>query len=169
MLDAKDGWIPIYAALALLPMETSVWSMGILHVCDKQKNIIFVVWDGRVTADDWFNQAPKLMAEPDWPYISRVIGDVQTASDTASIGDKEVEVVAALFGTRPEAMINKKLAVLADDQFGKARKFVTLLSRYGTSAVVFNGLDTACIFLGIDPIETGEMLEQIRLRLRSDH
>jgi hypothetical protein len=143
--------------------------MGILHVCDKQKNIIFVVWDGRVTADDWLNQAPKLLAEPDWPHISRVIGDAQTASDTASIGDKELEAVAALFGAHPETVVKKKVAVLANNMFGRARKFGAQLERFGTSLVVFNRLDTACMFLGIDPIETEETLEQLRLRLRSDH
>jgi hypothetical protein len=127
--------------------------MGIPHVCDKQKSIIFVVWDGRVTADDW-------------PNISRVIGDAQTASDTASIGEKEIERVAALFAAHPETVMKKRLAVLANDMFGRARKFSALLSRHGTSAVVFNQLDTACTFLGIDPIEAGETLEQIRLRLR---
>jgi uncharacterized membrane protein len=33
------------------------------------KKIIFVVWDGWVTAEDWFKQAPKLMAEPGVPFF----------------------------------------------------------------------------------------------------
>ncbi|HEU0293939.1 MAG TPA: hypothetical protein VFR47_14460 [Anaerolineales bacterium] len=92
-----------------------------LHVCDKRKNIIFVVWDGRMTVGDWLNQAPRLLAEPDWPYIFRVIGDVQTASDTGTIGDQKIERVAALFDAHPETLVKKRLAVLANDQFGKAR------------------------------------------------
>ncbi len=143
--------------------------MGIIHLFDRRKNIIFIVWDGKVTADDWLNQVPKLLAEPDWPGISRLIADVQTASDTASIGDKEIETVAAIFGGRAETLNKKRLAVLANDLFGRASKFGTLLSRYGTAVVVFNRLDTACTFLGVDPTDTGQVLEQLHTRLRSGH
>jgi len=141
--------------------------MGITHVCDREKNIIFIVWDGAVTADDWLNQAPKLLAEPDWPNISRLIADVHTATDTASITDTVIEKITALYGARPEIVSKKRLAILANDLFGKARRFGTLLSRYGTSVIVFNRLSTACTFLGIDPTDTGQILDQLRARLRS--
>ena len=141
--------------------------MGILHLFDKQKNIIYIVWDGKVTAEDWLNQAQKLLAEPDFPSISRLIVDAQTASDTTSIGEKEIEAVAALFGTYQETLIKKRMAILANDLFGKASKFGNLVSRFGVSTVVFNRLDTACIFLALDSADTGQVLEQIRFQLRS--
>jgi len=139
--------------------------MGITYQCDRAKNTIFIVWDGEVTADEWLAQAHKLMAEPDWPAITRLITDVGTVSNTASIGDQEIETVAALFRAHSGTTIKKRLAILANDLFGKARKFELQLSRFGLLVVVFNQLQTACLFLNIDPTETEQTLEGLRSKL----
>lgn len=138
--------------------------MGVIYSTDRPNNSIYIVWDGEINIETWLDQVNKLSAEPDWPAISRVVTDTRTASTSVSLDD--IEKAAALFGARPEALRNKKLAVLATGIFGRARAFSTLLERFGVSTIVFNDLDTACIFLGLDPADAGQRLDELRLQLR---
>jgi len=142
--------------------------MAIIQLLDRPKNIIYIVWDGDTTAEKWLDQARQLVAQPDWRAISRLIADVHTAANPDTIGDKAMEAVAALFGTQLETVRKKRIAVLASDLFGRTRTLSTLLAPLGVSMVVFNHLDTACTFLGINPADTQQTLEQLRLKLRSE-
>jgi hypothetical protein len=46
--------------------------MSILHYSDRQKGVVFVVWDGQVTRAHWREHVQRLLADPDWPMISRL-------------------------------------------------------------------------------------------------
>ena len=138
--------------------------MGMIHLFDRPKNTIYVVWDGEINAETCINQARKLLAEPDWPAISRLIVDTQMASTTVTMED--MQIVAALFGEHPENVMKKKVAILAGSLFSRARTFGTLVEPFGISMLVFNHLDTACTFLGLDHTETEHMLERLRLTCR---
>lgn len=139
--------------------------MGVVHFIDRPNNIIYVVWDAEIDAETWLNELRKLSAEPDWPAISRIITDLQGAS--ANISSDDMEQAAALFGAQLEAVMKKTVAVLARDAFNKARTFSTLVQRFGISMIVFNNLDTACTFLGVNPTDAAQKLEQLRFRLRN--
>lgn len=141
--------------------------MGIIYSCDRQIGVIFVVWDGEVTWDEWREQIHKLMADPDWPSISRLIADLQTVTNTSTMGSAEVDEAASIFGSRLADMARKRVAVIARDEFGKANLFGDLLSHFGVSLVVFNSLDTACLFLGIDLSDTHQRLQELRATLRN--
>jgi hypothetical protein len=73
----------------------------------------------------------------------------------------------SIFASNQAALANKRAAVVARDVFGKAGRFVNQMAHFGTSMVVFNNLDTACLFLGIDLEETGQALGRLRATLRS--
>ena len=139
--------------------------MGILYSLDTPKNILYIVWKGEIKAETWFNQVRKLTAEPDWPAISRVIVDLQNAS--TNVINQDIETIATLFGEHPGQVVKKRVAVLANELFGKAKTFGGLLERFGVSLVVFTSFYTACTFLGLIPTETEEALKQLRLTL--DH
>jgi hypothetical protein len=141
--------------------------MGIIHICDRQKNVIFVVWDGAVTGGVWLAHARSLLAEPEWPAIFRIIGDLRTVSDTRSIRDEEIEKAAALFTADPAIVAGKRVAIVATEEFRKAKRFMELIARFRTTTVVFNTLDTACMFLGINLAETRQTLEELRTELRA--
>jgi hypothetical protein len=141
--------------------------MGILHYSDIKKGIIYIVWDGEVTWDDWRKQIQTLLADPAWPVFPRFIADLWTVSDTSTIGYEEIDEAVSIFTSNQTALGNKRGAVVARDVFGKAGRFVKQIARFGTSMVVFNNLDTACLFLGIDLHETHQTLERLRATLRS--
>jgi hypothetical protein len=142
-------------------------TMGILHYSDRQKGIVFVVWDGQVTWAHWYEHMRTLLAHPDWPVISRFIVDLRSVTDTSSIRDKEIDQVKIAFTSDQPALAGKRSAIIASREFRRASRFAELVERFGTSTVVFNNLDTACLFLGIDFMEAHKTLEGLRLKLRN--
>ena len=140
--------------------------MGIIHECDKQKSITYIVWDGKVAWDDWLQHVEGLNADSDWSACSLFLADLQTVSDTSTIGEEAFEQAAALLGANPEIISRKRGAVVADDEFWRARLLGRLLSEFGTSTLVFNTLDIACSYLGLDKAETHQTIRQLRAKLR---
>jgi hypothetical protein len=108
------------------------------------------------------------LADPDWPMIPRFIVDLQSVTDTSSIGDEEIDQVKTVFTSNQPALSGKRSAIIASREFRRASRFAKLVERFGTSTVVFNNLDTACLFLDIDFMETHKTLEGLRLKLRND-
>ena len=142
--------------------------MGILHSSDLIKGTIYIVWDGEVTWDMWRSQMDTLMADPAWSVSTRFIADLWTVSDTSTIGAEEIDQAVGIFASNPSALTKKRGAVVAVEQFGKAGRFVKQVSRFGTATVVFNNLDTACMFLGIDVSDTSHALARLRSQLRGE-
>ena len=141
--------------------------MGINYSCDRQRDIIFLVWDGKVTWDNWLTHIHKLQAEPDWSAISRVIADLQTANDTSSMGNREIDQAADIFGSQRHLLSRKRIAVIARDEFGKSKRFGDAIAKFGAIFIVFSNLNTACLFLGIDEQEARQKFAELRASLRS--
>jgi hypothetical protein len=140
--------------------------MAIIHKSDTQKGITFNVWDATIVLEDWLKHMSELMADPEWRALPRFIADLQTVTDTTSISDGAVEKAAAILNSNREIMSRKLGAVVAQDEFWRARRFGNLLQQFGTSTITFNTLDTACLFLGLDLTETRQAIRQLRAQLR---
>ena len=136
--------------------------MGIKYRADSEKQIIFVVWDGVVTADVWFEHIERLITDLLWPSISSMLVDLRTATDISSIEEAEIEHAVALFSTVPIPLSKKRVGIVAGSAFWKSRRFGHLISRFGPSIIVFNDLSTACLYLGINAAEALKALQQLR-------
>ena len=141
--------------------------MGIIQQFDKEKGLFFIVWDGVVTSDDWFKSAQRFASDPAIFTTARGLADLRTVEDTSSIQREAIEQASDIFSADVTVLRGKRLAVVARDEFGKARYFGDRLGRFGASLVVFNNLDTACIYLEIDLMYASGKLEELRERLRS--
>ncbi len=142
--------------------------MGILHFSDGQRGIIHVVWHDVVTWQDWLNQIRKLKSDPVWHSSNRFIEDLRSVIDTSTIGLAEVDEAVKAFSVDNNSIMHKRGAVIALEEFAKARRFADLSARLGMSVVIFNSLDTACLFLGLDLVETRRVLEGLRSQLRGE-
>ena len=136
--------------------------MSITYRADSEKQIIFVVWDGVVTADEWFEHIQRLIADPAWPSISSMLADLHSATDISSIEEAEIEHAVALFSSVPYPLSKKKVGIVAGNAFWKSRRFGHLISRFGPSVIVFNDLSTACVYLGINSTEALKAIQQLR-------
>ena len=140
--------------------------MGIIHESDRPRGVTFIVWDGEVVSDDWLKHVRELMADPEWRSLPRFIADFQTVSDTSSIGDHAFKQAAAVISANRDISAKKTGAVVADEEFWRARQFGGLLSEFGASIVGFNTLDIACLFLSINLAETRQTIKQLRTKIR---
>ena len=136
--------------------------MGIKYRAHVEKQIIFVVWDGVITADEWFEHIDRLITDPLWPSISAMLVDLQSITDLSSIEEAEIEHAVALFNSVPDSLSNKRVAVVAGNAFWKSRRFGELVSPFGPSVIVFNDMSTACMYLGIKPTEALKAIQELR-------
>ena len=139
--------------------------MSILYRIDRQIGITYTVWAGLVTAAEFLTHARKLTSDPDWPPYRRLhIADLLNASTDASIDPETLLKAAGIFAEKPETISNMKAAVVASEIFMKATAFERLMATTQLSIIVFNGLDTACKWLGIDSAETKNALQDLRVQ-----
>jgi hypothetical protein len=136
--------------------------MAIIQHFDPQKNLFIVVWHGTVTADEWFQYATRLTSHPAWSMTPRLLADLQFAQDTSTIGFEEIANAVRIFSGDRSALVGKQIAVVARDQFGKARRFGDLIAPFGVALVVFNNVDTACLFLGVDKGYASSKIQELR-------
>lgn len=139
--------------------------MTIIQRFEKQKRIIFVMWDGSVTAKQWFQYAERLVSHPTWKSTPRLLADLRSVEDTSTIGNEAMDHAVNIFTAERAGLTGKKIAVIAGDAFGKASRFGGLLSSYGVSLVVFNVLETACVYLGVDVTYANQVLDDMREQL----
>jgi hypothetical protein len=123
---------------------------------------VFVVWKGTVTAETWFRYIPRLVTHRAWSATPNLLADLLSVEDTSSIRNEDMAHAVELLTANAKDLRGRRLAVLAQDEFGKARYFGTLLARFGISLVVFNHLDTACLFLGLDTNYAFRNLHEMR-------
>lgn len=136
--------------------------MGIVYRIDKEKGISFALWHGVITADEFLTHAQRLLADPDWPaHRALHLSDLQTAHVDDSVDDAVLEKAASLFGSHPK-LSNLKVAILAQEEFERAVSFERFFLRYRSSMIVFNSLETACIWLGIDLKVAALALQSLR-------
>jgi len=140
--------------------------MSIVYRIDHERGVAFVVWDGVVTADEWLAHVRRLLTDADWPPGGRMhLTDLRTATVDASIDEAVLKQAADLFGTNPE-IENLRVAVVAGDAFVKAGMFERFVRRYRPFVFVFNTLNPACGWLGLDVADAQHALESLRTQAR---
>ena len=135
--------------------------MGIRYRVHVEKKIVFVVWKGVISAEVWFEHIQRLIADSHWPSISAMLVNLHSVTDVSSIGEAEIKHAVSLFNSIPEALSNKRIAVVAGDAFWKSRRFGQLIAPYGPSVLVFNDLSTACIYLGLKLPDATKAIQEL--------
>ncbi len=60
----------------------------------------------------------------------------------------------------------KKVAILASSQWRQAQAIEVRIESLGVTPIVFNGLDTACLWLGEDAAAVAAEIDRLRAELR---
>jgi SpoU rRNA methylase family enzyme len=118
-----------------------------------------------VTPEHWFPKAKSFAEHPAWPRTKRVLADLLSVQDTSSIGIPDLENAVKIFSAEPSLLAGKRMAIVAQKEFDKARQFGQLMGRFGMSVLVFTNLDTACTFLGLDTAYAYPMLADLHKQL----
>jgi len=141
--------------------------MSIVYRIDQEKRLTVALWEGVVTADEFLAHVRRLCSDADWPPPKRLhLSHLRSTALDASIDDAIIDKAAHLYGTHLETGENMKVAIVASDAFKKAVAFERVLLRYGASVVVFNFLENACTWLGIEAEEIERLLRHLRGQAR---
>jgi hypothetical protein len=136
--------------------------MSIVYHIDKERGLACVVWDGTVTAAEFLGHVQRLISDPEWPPAGKLhLVDLRTASVDDSIDDAVLEQAAELYGQQPK-VADVRAAIVAGGEFLKAGAFERWTLRYPMFVFVFNTLQPACEWLGIDPDEAERLLQRLR-------
>ena len=138
--------------------------MTIGYLYDEAQRVGLIVWVGTVTADDWRDQVGQRIADPTVATAGRLLGDVRLATLDESVDAGVIGEIAQLWATSG-VFAGKPVAIVAQDAFWDARSFEKALSQHGETVIVFNDLDTACTWLGVDLSSTREHLGQMAAAL----
>lgn len=102
---------------------------------------------------------------PDWATIPRLLLDLRSVTDTTTIGEPEMRQALAQLDADRQILAGQRNAILAGREFSKASRYSRLAEHYGMDAVVFNNLDTACLFLNINVQQASHILDELRAAL----
>ena len=144
--------------------------MSIVYRIDQERGLAVVLWDGRVTADEFLAHARRLLADAEWPPPEgRHLTDLRSAIVDASIDDAVLKEAADLFGTHPK-IAGLRVAIVAVDAFVQAAVdafvetgvFERLIPRHRPLMFVFDSLNPACEWLGVDANDVGRSLQSLK-------
>ena len=142
--------------------------MGIRYRIDQELGVTFALWEGTVTAGEFLENAKRMIADPEWPPRRRLhLVDVRAASRGTGFDVSMMEEAARLFVADPQKTDTMKVAIVAGQMFQESTRFQEILSRVsrqGTSVIVFNSIEVACVWLGIDVHAAQEILRQLETK-----
>jgi hypothetical protein len=140
-----------------------VRDMSIRYRINNKIGVTIVVWSGETTAAEFLAHVQRLVDDPRWPPTRRLqLGDMRRATSFARMDDKTLQNAANILGRHLDKIAGSKVAFVADKAFEKSSTFRRFMSIYPLSLIVFNDLDTACTWLGIDLQETERTIAEIR-------
>jgi hypothetical protein len=142
--------------------------MGIAYRCDAATDLCVSVWDGIVTKQDRQLHIEALASDPDWGSQQLLLTDLTGISAAHRPSAKEVLEAAAEFAEKLAAPVrNAKWAMIASETFVLAQRFGSYLEEEIRRLIVFNDLDTACTWLGVDPVVVRKQVDELRAELRA--
>ena len=142
--------------------------MGIAYRCDEKTGLSLSVWDGEVTTDDRRRHIAALASDPDWGARGRLLTDLTGVSAAGRPSAKSVLDAAAEFSEKLAGQVrNAQWAIVAGETFVLAQRFGSYLEEEVHRLIVFNDLDTACTWLGVDAADARELIGELRESLRN--
>lgn len=139
--------------------------MGIAYEYVESDDLLVVVWHGPVSGTEWAAFARQRIADdPSSPTGTRLIADITTV-DPSSLNPKDVETIVTMFQERAHNLAGVKLAIIAADGWPIAVEFEHHIDRLGSTTIVFNDVDGACGWLGVDPSSTRTVIRTLRTGL----
>lgn len=142
--------------------------MGIASDYVESDDLLVIVWDGQVSGAEWKQNVGQQVADdPAWPRGRRRLIDLTTL-DPSEINSSDIEVVIAFGRERIHAVAGRRQAVVAVLAWDLAQEFARRSTELGATTIVFDRLEPACVWLGVDPAAARPVARQLRARLRAN-
>jgi hypothetical protein len=138
--------------------------VGIARRSIEAADLVVIVWDGKVDSAVWSRAVDGQVANQE--TASKRLTDLRTA-DSSSITEADVEAMATVLGNNLDVS-GVKLAIVAAAGWSVAQQFEESSRKFGITTVVFNDVQTACAWLGVDTAITSSAINELRAQLRAD-
>lgn len=142
--------------------------MGIDYICKPNLKLTIAVWDGIVTWDYWRGHLHRMFSDPAYAPMQLQITDLRFSSISPTIADAEIQAMRELLADQRERVSLKKVAIVAGDEWRKLKLAEFALQTISVNSIVFNDLNTACLWLGVNVVEVGQDIKQLRIGLRQN-
>jgi hypothetical protein len=124
--------------------------------------LVVEVWSGEITRDLLIDHQKRSLSDESIQPGRIELVDVTRATG-AAIGEKELKEFTDYYREHPDRARSVRIAIVASgDGFDKARIFERLSVPHLITVVVFNEIDTACTWLGVDEAEVRSMIREIQ-------
>jgi hypothetical protein len=123
--------------------------------------LVVKVWTKQVSKTEMLANSQESLSNP-----AVLPGRVEFVDLTRATAPhiNEMELAQLIEGYRSHAakMVNTNIAIVATgEQFDQARIYERLTTPHMVTVVVFNGVDTACTWLGLDEAEIRELVRDV--------
>jgi hypothetical protein len=142
--------------------------MRIDYICKPNLKLAIAVWDGSVTWDNWQAHLHRMFSDPAYAPMQIQITDLRFSSINPTISNDEIQAMRNLLADQRERISLNKVAIVAGDDWSKPKLAEFALQTISVNSIVFNDLNTACLWLGVNVVEVGQDIEQIRIKLRQN-
>ncbi|MDH3430896.1 MAG: hypothetical protein OEM60_10725 [Gammaproteobacteria bacterium] len=123
-------------------------------------DVILELWTGSVTLDEMMAHKQRLFADSSIKASASVLSDFTRA--TFSVSPEDVKKLAEMDNEPGGKSTIGRYAFLVDyGVYDEAQLFAEQVNRHGKSVIVFNSLDLAATWLGMDYATVRELLESI--------
>ncbi len=141
--------------------------MPIAYTVAHGGKLVVEVWTGNIAKRDLFAHHEKYLNDPriladrsEFVDITRAVGP--------NIGTEEIEQFVDAYRTHAAKMINTNIAIVASGKgFDQALMYERLSTPHLITVVVFNEIDTACTWLGVDETEIRGMINDVLAEMPS--
>jgi len=141
--------------------------MGIASVYVEPGDLLVIVWDGKVTLAEWEESVRRqLDDEYGWRLGRRRLVDLTTA-DVSELESADVKHVVETTATRIRSVAGRRQAVVTAFDWQLANEFAQRSSQIGALTIVFDRLESACAWLGVEATAMLPYLETLRTELRT--
>jgi hypothetical protein len=142
--------------------------MSFIYQIEKGNGISYILSYGPFVGEDYLRLIQRLTSDPDWPPRRRLqLTDARLASANTPLDEATMQKAVDLYNVDPEKLIGFRAATVAHETFERAAMFQKFSSGLAPAVIVFNSMDTACLWLGIDLTEAERVFKLLLDSVRS--
>lgn len=128
------------------------------YVITMDGKIVVERWEGTVTLDELIAHKQQQALNPSIKEGAAVLSDCTRA--TFQISPDAIGKLSAIDNDpNTKKKITRYAFLVNNDTYDRAQQFSNQVNRDGKSVIIFNSLDVACKWLGIDPMEVHEVIK----------
>jgi hypothetical protein len=127
----------------------------------KGPDLMIEAWAGAITLEEFLEHERRHLQDPKFPISAKILVDITRASFDLSIGESEIQSFVDLYRHHRDKVAGARIAIVAGKDFGRASLYGRMAEKHMINVIVFNSLQSACVWLGIDTKEIRQELDRI--------